>query len=311
MQISHQFMDVKDYEVKLTVKDNSNTPCDAGEATALVKINRAPQADAGKDMTICPGETANFDGTRSYIDPKANVVSRWFFGDGQTAEGLKTDHIYAKPGKFQASLSLEEKVNTMCPASRATINVNVNSQPSVQLKSEDMVCLGNKVTFDASAAADPDGDELEYYWSFGDGTILKDGPKITHEYNHGGEYRVTVVVDDKKGSNCSTATATKIVRVNTPPIADAGPNLTCCVEKEAEFNAKNSSDPDGDTLTYIWDFGDGTKADGAVARHEYAKGGNYNVTLTVDDNKGTACSRATAGFVASANASPVPVMTVR
>ncbi len=47
-----------------------------------------------------------------------------------------------------------------------------------------------------------------------------------------------------------------------------------------------SSDADGDTLTYHWDFGDGRFGGGARIAHLYAQAGGYTVTLTVDDGHG-------------------------
>lgn len=47
-----------------------------------------------------------------------------------------------------------------------------------------------------------------------------------------------------------------------------------------------ASDIDGDKLSYSWDFGDGTKKDGAVAEtHEYNAGKIYTITATVSDGK--------------------------
>ncbi|MEM2874259.1 MAG: PKD domain-containing protein [Candidatus Nanoarchaeia archaeon] len=51
-------------------------------------------------------------------------------------------------------------------------------------------------------------------------------------------------------------------------------------------DASASSDPDGDTLTYNWDFGDGTIGSGKTAVHTYASAGAYTIKLTVDDGKG-------------------------
>ncbi|MBI1743683.1 PKD domain-containing protein [Candidatus Acetothermia bacterium] len=59
------------------------------------------------------------------------------------------------------------------------------------------------------------------------------------------------------------------------------------------FDGSKSSDPDGKIVEYGWDFDDGTGT-GATTSHTYRKGGTYNVTLTVKDDKGgTATAYAT------------------
>ena len=56
-----------------------------------------------------------------------------------------------------------------------------------------------------------------------------------------------------------------------------------------EFNASATLDLDGDSLTYEWDFRDGTNASGAVVNHAYAEGKeNYQVYLTVSDGEAEA-----------------------
>jgi len=309
--ISHKYRQIGNYDAKLVVKDNSNVGCETGVDFIAVRLNEAPQSEAGKDIIACPEEIIDFDGSKSYVSKKGTIQSKWFFGDGESSPLLKAMHSYDKPGKYQAILSIESKLNPMCPASRDTRNVTINSTPSVSINNPDSICLGNKIQFDASSANDADGDDLEFYWSFGDGTILRSGTKVEHEYQHGGEYKVTLIVDDGLSTSCSTDTANTLVKVNTPPMADAGPNLSCCVGLEAKFDASASSDPDGDRLTYAWDFGDGTKANGAVASHTYTKSGSYKVKVTVNDNSSSPCSKSTAGFVAEVNSMPVPVINIR
>jgi PKD repeat protein len=50
------------------------------------------------------------------------------------------------------------------------------------------------------------------------------------------------------------------------------------------FNATESKDPDGDIVSYAWDFGDNTTSTGNVTTHSYAAAGIYSVTLTVTDD---------------------------
>jgi len=102
-----------------------------------------------------------------------------------------------------------------------------------------------------------------------------------------------------------------MVKINSRPLADAGPNLVCCVDKETIFNGSGSSDPDGDALTYRWDFGDGATAEGMTVTHAYAKSGEYTVMLKVDDNSGTSCSTASSSFEATVNERPVSVIKVK
>ncbi len=311
VKVSHRYSEIGNYDVKLIVRDDSGMDCSVGVDFQTVRLNKAPKADAGDDVIGCVGEQIFFDGSNSFIYKKGTVTAKWSFDDGTTAEGLKVFHSYNTPGKYQAVLALENNLNSACPISRDTKLVTINSSPSVNIKDVGTVCVGDTIQFDASDAIDPDGDALQFYWSFGDGTISQDGPKITHQYKHGGNYRVNVIVDDGRHTKCSTATAYVDLKVNTPPVADAGSDMSVCLGTPVRFDASASIDSDGDMLSYIWNFGDGSSAEGAVVSHTYTKSGVYNVSLTVDDNSGTKCSRATDGIIVKVNAKPIPVINIR
>jgi len=86
---------------------------------------------------------------------------------------------------------------------------------------------------------------------------------------------------------------------NSCPSANPGGPYAGLAGVPVEFDGSASSDPDGDPLTYAWDFdatnGIGTDAVGAVADHIFTSAGTFTVTLTVRDNghgdPTQACSR--------------------
>jgi PKD repeat protein len=72
--------------------------------------------------------------------------------------------------------------------------------------------------------------------------------------------------------------------VNEPPTAAF---VATCAGLTCDFDATASSDPEGDGLTYAWDFGDGETGTGQSAQHTYGAGGPRTVTLTVSDGAAT------------------------
>jgi chitodextrinase len=84
---------------------------------------------------------------------------------------------------------------------------------------------------------------------------------------------------------------------NRAPVANPGgpyPHRGQLLEgKAALFDASRSTDADGDSLTYAWDFGDGTTGAGVTPSKTYADNGSYAVTLTVTDARGASSTAQT------------------
>lgn len=92
---------------------------------------------------------------------------------------------------------------------------------------------------------------------------------------------------DGGGATSTTTRSVTVSNPNNPPIGCFSMTRTSLT---INVDASCSSDPDGDSLTYAWDWGDGSpKGNGLTAAHEYAYVGyetSYLVTLTARDGRG-------------------------
>jgi len=76
---------------------------------------------------------------------------------------------------------------------------------------------------------------------------------------------------------------------NRPPIASASSSpspATGPAPLPVQFSSGGSMDPDGDPITFSWDFGDGAISTEPDPLHEYSAPGFYRATLTVSDGRG-------------------------
>jgi hypothetical protein len=99
------------------------------------------------------------------------------------------------------------------------------------------------------------------------------------------------VTDIKEATASATKTIIVTESLNQPPIASFTANLRIgTVPLEIYFDASNSYDPDGNIISYAWDFKDGNIGSGETINHTFSSSGSYKVGLTVTDNKGVTSS---------------------
>ena len=115
-----------------------------------------------------------------------------------------------------------------------------------------------------------------------------------HAYARSGTYTVTLVVND--GSIGSTPARAQVTVTNAAPVALVSGPASAFKQSALTWDGSGSSDANGDTLTYHWDFGDGSSVTTSTptTTHSYATVGSYQVTLTVNDGE-TSSSPASAG----------------
>ncbi len=263
---THTYAQAGTYVVTLMVTDNGGFTS-AASHTVVVEI--PPNAA----FTVsCVGNGCNFDAAASQ-DPDGSIASyAWDFGDGQTATGLTTSHTYASAGSRTVTLVVtDNQAETGTTTHLAVADV----APVAAFVSN--CATTTSCTFDATTSSDSDGSIASFSWDFGDGTTGS-GVSPGHVYASGGTHLVVLTVTDNLGQTGSVSHSVVL------PAAPVALFTSSCVGDACSFDASTSFDPDGNIVSYAWDFGDGQTAAGLTTPHTYASPGAYTVTLTVVDN---------------------------
>ena len=79
---------------------------------------------------------------------------------------------------------------------------------------------------------------------------------------------------------------------NRRPVVVVGANpASGLAPLTVNFSSLGTYDPDGDSLSYLWSFGDGYTTNSPNPNHTYLNNGSYDAVLTVADNKGASVSK--------------------
>lgn len=283
------------YGVSLRVRDDSGLANSGHRDDLVVKVDQAPVADAGEDLRACANTPIAFDGSKSFdLDGVVNQFS-WDFGDGRRGGGATPRHSYKAAGTYRVILTIDgDAIGNCSRRDTDEIEVTIEAAPEPKIDAPQKAGVGELVTFDGGQSAIDAGGIAEWRWEFGDGTTAV-GDKVSHRYDSHGSYTVTLTVSsDQPQATCRTSTATHVVFVNAPPVADAGPDRDALVGQTVIFDGSASTDADGSIAGYDWDLGDGTSKSGVEIRHVYRAPGRYRVTLSATDNEGLENSTATA-----------------
>jgi PKD repeat protein len=288
---SHAYKDAGTYIVTLLVTDHEGLmDIDTMVVTvnnvvpsADMVLNYIP-ADSSPPNTVYMDDVILFDAL--YFDTPSdlpNLIFMWDFGDDSIGFGAHIHHAYTSPGTYIVILTIMDEDGDF---GTATEIINVKNVIPEVVVTYSQVAYEDEVVYLSGYGHDSpsDIDTLTYSWDFGDGTTGI-GKDVIHVYTDEGIYTVTLTVTDVHGGS-GTSTITVSV-INPPPSADAGWLQYGKEDSAVNFLGTGLDTPsDQSSLSYSWDFGDGTSAAGAAQSHTYSKSGAYMVILTVTDDNG-------------------------
>lgn len=272
-------------KIKNKLAENGNDRTALLQAVSLLGLPALEPSPIPPDPDFNPELNVNSsaDGTVrfSLTGVSDEAIVKWLFGDGGTSDEINPVHTYTKSGTYKVVVNIADNGNITQLTQNVTVSVIKNDPPVVLFLSE---IKNNRTVEFTNKSEDPDGDSLTYSWDFGDNTPVSTKPSPSHQYAADGKYIVTLTVSDGHNHTVSYSRELDVhsIVTNHKPVADFSVN--------ADYNVvtftNNSTDEDSDSLTYVWDFGDGSAPSPEVnPKHTYAAKGSYNVTLIANDGK--------------------------
>ena len=182
--VTHRFTSGGDYNVILSVQDNSGLHCDTAVSSQVVTVNTPPICDFTGPSKACTEQTVTFDASGSSDNEQSQLSYEWNFGDGTSGEGAQVTKTYERGGRYNVSLLVNDNANSTCSTSNCGKIIAINSKPVAHAGDDVELCLQHNeeyhVSFDGSRSVDEDNDKLTYRWDFGDGTSSDSANAIQH-----------------------------------------------------------------------------------------------------------------------------------
>lgn len=249
----------------------ANPPDPALPPTFSARWTRTLNFRNGKYLFLLQSD----DGSRLFVDNNL-VMENWNIGvqTGQITQNLSAGQHTLRVEYFDQS-------------GHAEAHFTWQQYPQAIIGTPSVALTGQAVQFSAAGSLDYDGSIVRYQWDFGDGTSVYE-QNATHTYSFPGVYTVQLTVVDDQGLVDSISQVIKVEDARSQyPVAVISGVSSGFMGQRLVFDGSYSFDRSGGKITgYIWDFGDGTSATGALAPHVYARPGLYPLTLTVINDKG-------------------------
>ncbi len=258
------------YMVTLTVTSN-NGCTDIASRNVVVSAN--PVASFTNSAATCFGQATTFTSTATI--PVGTITSRnWDFGNGQTSNLANPSQAYTQDGTYTVFLTVVSAKGCKDVFSKT---ITISQKPKALFTQND-VCRSGSMSFINTSSSTVS--TTSYQWDFGDNAGVSTAQSPSYLYANPGMYTVTLTVLNP--NSCSDI-YTKQVQVYPNPVANFIKKDTC---EGNLFQFTNQSSITGGTMSYLWNFANGSTSSNADPSIVYVGSGTYNVSLLVTSDKG-------------------------
>jgi PKD repeat protein len=247
------------------------------------------------ETEINEDDSITVDGSATDPDGIVTLYEWDFYGDNivdwSSSNNARTTHSYSKSGRYYAKLRVRDDSGRHY-TEKSTDFIMVNNVPPVaNAGSDHSVFEDENILFNSSGSSDTASDlqNLEYNWSFGDGTYSGwiHNTETIHTYSGNGNYDVLLSVrDDDNETDTDTIQIT--VKNKLPSCVILTDKQAITEDSPISFTAiGNDTSSDYPTLLYRWDFGDNNGTYWTTETefvHTYTQKGFYNVRCFVRDD---------------------------
>lgn len=249
-----------------------------GTDTVEVVDKPFPEVDFSLDFE-CLGQKSIFTNNTTLSDPAGSLTFEWELGDGQ---GVISDEnpetTYQNIGQYEITLMATSDFNCISTLTKPYV---VHPLPQVAF-SAGQVCEGVATAFTDNSTILPSIGLInyavtDYEWDFGVVGVTDDvstDPNPSFTYPGTGDYTVELIAESSAGCKDSTEA---LVIVKPVPVVDFTALEVC---KGTNIEIDNLSTLSEGTLTYAWDFGDGTSATQPFPIKSFDDAGSYDISLT-------------------------------
>lgn len=270
----------------LTLIDDSGLENSILDYQGFVNVNHPPYIITEK-VVRSNALNVELDASETYDVDNNQVFFEWVLPDGSTRNEASFKWRAPDFGIHIISLTVHDGLGLSNSSNQETIRVLVNRPVIAKVDSLIETCSGQTVLFNSSRSYDPDGDNFNVKWYFGNGETSEEANPY-YVYDAPGIYEAKVELTDGITEE-KTVSRIPVVVGGSPVAKMKVSNTTVCVNRPINFDGSESRDPSGALPSLVWDLGDGTTESGPTIEHIYTESGFYPVSLTVVGSGSAQC----------------------